>query len=617
MRVNGLFGWVQQNNARSAGFLLAFALLSQPMAMVVLFVPLVFLDPHHAPWYNWIGYGVRYAPLVALAAIVFFVAQMRRHVMTVRKGIAFRLVDKATEPRLCGLLEPLAIAAGLVAPRVGVIESDAMNAFACGVSAKSSVAVFSRGVIDRLDDDELSAVIAHELIHVRNGDTRLIAAANVFMSSLNWLDRVNLVKPRRYWQVAILLLAPIMFPAYLVVALLSHLCVRLGYASRLLISSSREFIADAEAIRLTQNPEALVSALRRIHDKSAIAGLPLEQDAMMIDGAAKGALATHPAIPERIEAIVAMTGGMALDARPRRDTRTAFQQRQSEARQGEAGREDMVPNQARKLARIAATVEAPRQSGPKAFLSVGADGELGIFGLRWDMAAAMLATFLTSVAIHQGETRGFMSMMVHALDRPNADTQWLLDRAQDCRNGGLVRLAGGKASDEACKFTPEFAVRAKRVVGVNILPNGRMLTDTQMAMLSPDEIEEANDPINSMNHPINPINSRRDEMARPVTELKPSYPAPLHEAWTRLSEGDLRRYLEINGCGIPIESHVEGDRDRSVIWRISSEGVNLVRFTATLTALDEQTTRVSLAIDDWQTYTPLYDSRDMKAAPVP
>ena len=49
MRVNGLFGWVRQNNARSAGFLLAFALLSQPMAMVVLFVPLVFLDSGHAP----------------------------------------------------------------------------------------------------------------------------------------------------------------------------------------------------------------------------------------------------------------------------------------------------------------------------------------------------------------------------------------------------------------------------------------------------------------------------------------------------------------------------------------------------------------------------------------
>ena len=609
MRVNGLFGWVEQNNARSAAFLLAFALLSQPMAMVVLFVPLVFLDSGHAPWYNWAGYGVRYAPFVALTAIVYFVTQMRRHVTTVRKGVAFRLVDGAAEPRLCGLVEPLAIAAGLDAPRVGVIDSDAMNAFACGVGVRSSVAVFSRGIIDGLDDDELSAVIAHELIHIRNGDTRLIAAANVFMRSLILLDRVNLITPRRYWQVGILLLAPILFPAYVVVIVLSYLCVRLGYTSRLLISSSREFTADAEAIRLTQNPAALISALQRIQGKSAIAGLPIEQDAMMIDGAAKGALATHPAIPERIEAIVALTGGMALDARPRRDTRSAIQSRQSET-----GREAVAPNRWRKLAAIAATAEAPRQNGLGAFVSVGAHGEFGVLGLRWDFALAMLATFATSVAIHHADTRSFFRMMGHALDRPAADVLWLLEKSVDCRNSGLVTLLGGQASDEACKFTPEFAAHAKTATGLNILPNGRVLTDTQMAMLSPHEIAEANDPVNSMNHPFN---SRLDELARPATGLAPSYPVSLHEAWTRLAHGGIADYLEYAGCGIPIESQVDGKTDRSVTWLISSEGQDLIRFTATLAAVDEQSTRVSLAIDDWQTYTPLYDSRDMAAPPKP
>jgi hypothetical protein len=54
-----------------------------------------------------------------------------------------------------------------------------------------------------------------------------------------------------------------------------------------------------------------------------------------------------------------------------------------------------------------------------------------------------------------------------------------------------------------------------------------------------------------------------------------------------------------------------------VTWRISSEGQDLIRFTTTLTAPDEQTTRISLAIDDWQTYTPLYDSRDRAAPPTP
>lgn len=179
MRINGPFGWVRHNDARSTALLLGFALLSQPLAMVVLFAPLVFLDPTHAPWYDWSGYATRYAPGVALAAACYFLVQMWQHVNSVRRDLAFRFVDETDEPRLCALLEPLAIAIGVRAPYVGVIESTAMNAFACGASRNFSVAVFTRGAIDGLDDDELSAVIAHELIHIRNGDTRLIAAANV------------------------------------------------------------------------------------------------------------------------------------------------------------------------------------------------------------------------------------------------------------------------------------------------------------------------------------------------------------------------------------------------------------------------------------------------------
>src|ERR1700682_2492000 len=391
MRINGPFGWVRRNDARSTAFLLGFALISQPMAMVVLFAPLVFLDPTHAPWYDWPGYATRYAPGVALAAACYFLVQMWLHVNGVRQDLAFRFVDKTDEPRLCALLEPRAIAIGVRAPYVGVIESQAMNAFACGASRNFSVAVFTRGAIDGLDDDELSAVIAHELIHIRNGDTRLIAAANVFLRGLGLLDRVNLFKPRRYRQVAVVLFAPILFPVYLVVALLAQFLKRLGYASRLLISSAREFIADAEAVTLTQNPSAPVSALRKIQGNSAIGGLLPEQDAMMIDGAAQGALATHPTIGERIQAIVAATGAMALETRPRRDTRTDFERRRGEAGAVSSDSAELGPNQLRTLVRTALTRAAPEQSGVRAFLRSGANGEFDVFGLRWDIAAAMLA----------------------------------------------------------------------------------------------------------------------------------------------------------------------------------------------------------------------------------
>ena len=176
MRIDGLFDWTRRNDVRAVVFLLAFALLTQPMAMAFLVIPLAWLDPHHAPWFGWAGYAARYAPPVAIASAVYFAVRMWYHVNSVRRDLPFRFVDRSEEPRLCGLIEPLAIAAGVRAPHVGVIEDSAINAFACGAPPGFTVVVFTRGLIDSLDDDELSAVIAHELIHIRNGDTRLIAA---------------------------------------------------------------------------------------------------------------------------------------------------------------------------------------------------------------------------------------------------------------------------------------------------------------------------------------------------------------------------------------------------------------------------------------------------------
>lgn len=611
MRVTGLFGWVAHNNARSAAFLIGFALLTQPMSMVVLFVPLVFLDAAHAPWYHWAGYGARYTPLVALAAFAYFVVQMRRHVSDVRDDAAFRIVDKTSEPRLCGLVEPLAVIAGLSALRVGVVESSAMNAFACGVAKRSSVVVFTRGLIDGLDDDELSAVVAHELVHIRNGDTRLIAAANVFMRSMLILDRANLLKPKRYRQIAILLLAPILFPIYLGVALLAQLCVRLGYASRLLISAAREFVADAEAVRLTQDPGALVSALRRIEGNSLIAGLPPAQDAMMIAGAAQGALAAHPRIVERIEAIIAVTGAMALDARPRRDTRSDFQ-KQCAARGGEVTRGAWTPNEARRLARIAINAAAPKQSGLAAFLRVGEGGDLSVFGLRWDMAAAMLATFCTAMIMNHGDIVGFMGRMSHALDRPGVHKQAIIDTAFACRNASVGLLLGGKdgkAAADACTPTPDWIAHAG-ALGIHLLGDGRLLNDSQLAMLSPNEIAEANA------QPFDPAPLLHQRKTRPATDLAPSYPLPLHEAWLRLARGDLRRYLQGSQCGVLIHAYVASELDRSVAWSITSEGEERVRFTATLEPLGAQATRVSLAVDDRQQHTRIYDADKKDASGV-
>ena len=307
MRVNGLYGHVRSNDARSvalfAGFVAAFHLL----AMLGLIVPLAMYDPEHAPLYGWTGYLVRWVPIVTVVGAVLFAVQMAWHVRTVRRRTDFRFVDDQDESRLCRIVEPLAIAAGLPTPYVGVIDSPALNAFACGIRQKDAVLVFTRGLIDGLDDDELAAVAAHEIIHVVNGDIRLIAATNVCLDTLELLQLRPSRRPaNRIKEVCSLpllaLLMPMMVVLILAMMFLRRLAVDGSHLTRLMIASAREFIADAEAARLTQNPAALVSALHRIEGRSVIPGLAAGQDAMMIDGAHEGAYATHPTIAERVAA---------------------------------------------------------------------------------------------------------------------------------------------------------------------------------------------------------------------------------------------------------------------------------------------------------------------------
>jgi Zn-dependent protease with chaperone function len=386
MRVNGLYGHVRRNDARSvalfAGFVVAFHLL----AALGFVVPLAMFDPEHAPLYGWTGYLTRWVPIFTMVGALLFAVQMAWHVRAVRRKTAFRFVDHADEPRLCRIVEPLTIAAGLPTPYVGVIESPALNAFACGIRQKDAVLVFTRGLIDGLDDDELAAVAAHEIVHIVNGDIRLIAATNVCLDTLKLLQQRSRKRANRIWEaltLPILAVAlPLLVVLILIVLFLRRLAVDGSHLTRLLIASARELVADAEAVRLTQNPAALVSALRRIEGRSAIPGLAAGQDAMMIDGAHEGAFATHPTIAERVAAIVAVTGSMALIAPARRDTR----ERELRARDGFGRRLPptlesafrSAPQRGGTLVRASAA-EGVNRLGLTREMTLGAVGALGVF----------------------------------------------------------------------------------------------------------------------------------------------------------------------------------------------------------------------------------------------
>jgi Zn-dependent protease with chaperone function len=446
MRVNGLYGHVSSNDARSlalfAGFVAAFHLL----AMLGLIFPLAMLDPDHAPLFGWTGYLVRWVPIVTVIGAILFAAQMAWHVRTVRRRTDFRFVDDQDEPRLCRIVEPLAIAAGLPTPYVGVIDSPALNAFACGIRQKDAVLVFTRGLIDGLDDDELAAVAAHEIVHVANGDIRLIAATNVCLDTLRMLEpRRNVPLAKRIHAALTLPILAVVLPMFvvliLVIGFLRRLAVDGSHLTRLLIASAREFIADAEAVRLTQNPAALVSALRRIDGRSVIPGLAAGQDAMMIDGAHEGALATHPTIAERIAAIVSVTGAMALIAPARRDTRPP-------------GQRDACPVPA-----VGAACPRPaRQSAHAALARVSADNPVNRLGLTRETSVGAAVAVAVFLGWHIADL-GNPAALAKALDPAPVRTLFaMFGQGEQCMRQGLPYVYGRSSQLPDCsKMMKAFA----------------------------------------------------------------------------------------------------------------------------------------------------------------
>ena len=310
----GLYGWVRSNDSKSLQFFAGFALAVQLLAAVLLLMPLAFLDEAHSPWFGFGGYLTRYVPLILVGSMAAFAAQLFWHMETVKKRAGFRYVDATDEPRLCAILEPLIVEMGVPVPFVAVIDSAGRNAFACGISRRHAVVVVTRGLLSILTDAELRAVLAHELTHIRNGDIRLMAAANICMSNLQELDKANVLQFRHWTQFVWCLAFPVFFPLMLVGSIVSRLAMRTARRARFAITSSREFIADAEAAQITKNPAALASALVRIRGRGQIDGLAPKDDAMMISGAEHGAEATHPHIQRRLDALAAVTGPMMFNA---------------------------------------------------------------------------------------------------------------------------------------------------------------------------------------------------------------------------------------------------------------------------------------------------------------
>src|SRR6202041_3137359 len=240
-------------------------------------------------------------------------------------------VTRQQQPRLYNLLENLCISRGIPMPKLKIVESDALNAYATGLNQRQYAVTVTTGLLNALSDQEVEAVLGHELTHIRNGDVQMMVIAVIiagvvgFFAELFFRSFTNFGYyggyGRRSWAssssdgssssdnkrssggaIIVIIIA---------VALIA-LAWALSQMVRLALSRSREFLADAGSVELTKNPDAMISALRKIENRGELPGATSAVMVLCLDNPRQGfsdLFATPPSVDARVQALVKFAGG--------------------------------------------------------------------------------------------------------------------------------------------------------------------------------------------------------------------------------------------------------------------------------------------------------------------
>lgn len=313
MQSVGLQTHIWNNNLRSAALLAGFPVLL--LLMVYGCALLLAGDPAEA--LRWMAAG---APLAIVVSLVWFTIAYFANTAIIAAATGALSVSRTEAPELYNALENLCISRGLKTPRLQIIDAPEMNAFASGLNEAQYTVTVTRGLLDALTPAELEAVLAHELTHVMNRDVRTMVIASVFAGIITLL--AQLIYRAIAWGgagrgsrdrkggggFAIVIAA-------LAIAAVGYI---LAIVIRMSLSRTREFVADAGAVELTKNPDAMISALQKISGHAALPS-PEAVQGMFIENLEVGAyslFATHPPIEKRIEALVTFGGGRVSEIAP-------------------------------------------------------------------------------------------------------------------------------------------------------------------------------------------------------------------------------------------------------------------------------------------------------------
>jgi len=233
------------------------------------------------------------------AAIQYFAAGSIATVMTGAEEIT-----KKDNPRLYNIVENLSITTGLPMPKVYIVNDSAPNAFATGRDPKHAIVAATTGLMDIMDDKELTAVMAHEMSHVKNYDIRVSMIVFGLVCVVGLISdiafRMMFYGNRRRNDEG----SPMGYLLIMIAAIFSPI---LAAIAQMAVSREREYLADASSVNITRYPEGMIGALKKLQSHSQpmksqnTAAAPMYINDPLRKGFFNNLFSTHPPIEKRIE----------------------------------------------------------------------------------------------------------------------------------------------------------------------------------------------------------------------------------------------------------------------------------------------------------------------------
>ena len=336
MAAYGLYTHIAANRTRSMVLLAGLFLL---VYVIVYACGLIFEVMHYggasADYYLRAALAdvIRTLPYSTGAAILWIVIAYFFRQSMIDAVTGGESVTRQQQPRLYNLLENLCISRGIPMPKLKIMPSDALNAFATGLNRRQYSVTVTTGLLNTLNDDELEAVLGHELTHIRNGDVQMMVIAVIIAGVVGFLAELMFRGFSNFGYVGgygggyggssrssssssdssdrkggggAAILIVILAVVLIVVAWALSQLVKLA------LSRSREYLADAGSVELTKNPDAMISALRKIEGRGELLGATSAVMELCVDNPREGfadIFATHPSVESRVQALVKYAGG--------------------------------------------------------------------------------------------------------------------------------------------------------------------------------------------------------------------------------------------------------------------------------------------------------------------